>query len=144
MYSMTRIVLIALALISLTAGGCKRPEQATTATVCELASNPTRYHKKLVTVAGVLKSDGVENTTLVDPSCRATAVAFVWGPDGYTGEMKVLGAELADLSGTVHKDIRGTFTGRFLWDRSGHPVRTLVVSDVSQLTVKHVARRPPQ
>jgi hypothetical protein len=114
---------------------CCRDDAVRATTVCAIVATPRTFHQHVVRVYGQVRGDGVELTTLVDADCPGTALALVLEPSLATQNAKALRAAVADLSGTAHRDIRGSFTGRFVWHPDGRPSRTLVVSDISNLVI---------
>jgi hypothetical protein len=107
-------------------------------TVCEIAQHPERFDGKLVRVAGFVRSDGLENTLIIDGSCSDTGIGFKYSD---TASKSPTARRLHDAiyftgnPGARDKEISVTLSGKFLWNSSGGPPRLIVVNKVSHLRV---------
>jgi hypothetical protein len=91
------------------------------ATVCDIAAHPAKYKNKRIRAQGQVLHTGIHGGSVIDPTCgghglhirvaksaedHPDLVAFhdaIWNQGCYVG---------SDVFG---KEIRGTFSGRFIW-----------------------------
>lgn len=111
--------------------------------VCEIAQHPELFDGKVVRIAGVVKSDGLENTLIVDPACPDTGIGFKYSERA----SKSVAAQRLDKAiyftgtpGTKDKEITVTLAGKFAWNSKGGPPRLIVVDKVSHLVVNLKSR----
>lgn len=106
--------------------------------LCTLATHAKQFDHKLVRVQGVVRSDGIEHTALLDESCptKAAALSISYEDDAPPGAKGLFNAIYRDGQiGTIGKHITAVITGVFLSHPGKRPPRELVVKSVSDLKV---------
>lgn len=106
--------------------------------LCALVAQPAHFDHKIVQVHGIIRSDGIEHTVLVDGSCDHKGVALSISDEvaSHTDAKALLDAIYREGPiGTAGKHIAATITGVFLSSPGGRPPRTLFVKSVSDLKV---------
>jgi hypothetical protein len=111
--------------------GKKGPEP----TVCSISADPGQFNGKTVSISGLLESDGIERTVLIDSTCKKLGIA-ISSSGHFKGEAKLLNALRTGHPGTLDKEITGTFVGKFVWkSREVSPKRILVLKEVRNVSI---------
>jgi hypothetical protein len=119
---------------------CSDPhETPVSATVCSIVAAPASFNGKVVHVRASIQSDGMHSSRLTDASCRGMSIPITWEAADRSERLRALIDTLfskAEHPGTLDKEITASFTGVFRWRKSEQPSRSIVLLDVSDVTVE--------
>jgi len=107
-------------------------------TVCEVLEHRDSYNGQLIRVSGTATSDGLERSIIQDASCPKVGIALRYSAAGAkTAAARRLKEALFPGLGTYEQveKVEATLVGTFLFDAAEHQVPTLVIDQVSDLSV---------
>jgi hypothetical protein len=137
-----------LCVVAIIVGDCRSTSFAAasplTATVCEIFEHPEQFDNRLIRVTGLIRSDGLEHTLIEDLSCPKVGIALQLSAEGSkSAAAKRLLKEIlfSREPGTTGKRISATLTGRFVWKPADGSLRSIIVDQISNLSITRAAAR---
>jgi hypothetical protein len=129
-------------LIQAAPSGGEQLHSISVTSVCDLVREVDKFHRKRIKVSANLESDGMHGDWLEHPLCPEVAVAIFYPPQSRKHSditnLEEIILRGGGRAGTIEKEIKGTFVGRFI--RRRRPV-TKYILELEAVSDLHVTPR---
>jgi hypothetical protein len=134
---MGRTIAFVLVVLALTGPATSQAGAPLTPSICEVITNPKRFHRKTIRIDAQIFSDGIEHTVLGSDKCPGIGISLstTQKVEDSAGSRAIDNAIFQGHFGSSGKLITATITGKFLWHPKKLYPRVLIIKQVQDVTV---------